>query len=247
MAVPAVSYDQTMIRKVIRRMPIPPRGKILRKLLFFSALFVLSAFAFYVYRLYSNAATVVENHLKSQRWALPSTIYADAPILYQGMPMKSARLVEYLERLDYQQRGAADVETGEYHNKNGRILFRKHSLFQGKEPEPLIAVTFGPTAVERIENVGEKEELPAYELEPIPISNLFGGEWEKRRLVKYSDLPEHLVQAVLAIEDRRFFHHGGIDLKAVVRAIWNDLTNENQLQGGSTITQQLVKNFYLSP
>ena len=247
MAVPTVSYDQMMIRKVIRRLPIPPRGKVLRKLLFFSILFVVSAIGFYFYRLYSNAATVVENHLKSQRWALPSTIYADAPILYQGMPMKPARLIEYLERLDYQRQNGWDVKTGEYYSNKNRIMFRKHSLFEDREPEPPIEVVFGGTSIERIENIGKKEELPAYELEPIPISNLFGEEWEKRTIVKYSDLPEHLIEAVLAIEDRRFFQHGGIDLKAVIRAIWNDLTNDNQLQGGSTITQQLAKNFYLTP
>lgn len=243
----AVSYDGAMIRKVIRRMPIPPRGKILPKVLFFAALFVVSFVFFYVYRLYSNAAGVVENHLKSQRWALPSTIYADAPILYQGMPMKSARLLDYLERLDYQQQTGPDIGVGEYYRKNNQILFRKHSLFEGKEPEPTIRVEFGEAAIDRIENVSAREEVPAFELEPIPISNLFGGEWEKRTLVQYSDLPEHLIQAVLAIEDRRFFQHGGVDLKAVIRALWNDLTNDKQLQGGSTITQQLVKNFYLTP
>ncbi len=189
----------------------------------------------------------MENHLKSQRWALPSTIYADAPILYQGMPMKDARLVEYLERLNYQPQSNREVGTGEYHRGKSEIIFRKHALYDNGKAEAPILIRFRGAAIERIENLSDKEELPAYELEPIPISNLFGGEWEKRTLVKYADLPKHLTQAVLAIEDRRFFRHGGVDLKAVIRAIWNDLTNRKQLQGGSTITQQLVKNFYLTP
>lgn len=247
MAIPTVSYEKVIIRKIVRRIPLPERGKVLPKVLFFTAIFVLSVSFFFVFRIYRNCSAVVENHLKSQRWALPSTIYADAPILYQGMPMQPGRLVEYLERLNYQARTNPEVGVGEYSRKKQEIIFRKHSLYDNGKAESPILIRFGSSAIERIENLNDKEELPAYELEPIPISNLFGGEWEKRTLVKYADLPKHLVQAVLAIEDRRFFSHGGVDLKAVLRAIWNDLTNSKQLQGGSTITQQLVKNFYLTP
>ena len=248
MDVRTVSYDKTMIRKVIRRIPVERRSSVITKVLLFVALFIVSSAGFYLYRLYSNSAAIVDNHLKSQRWALPSTIYSDAPFLYQGMPMQSARLVEYLERLNYQNVSSGSVGVGEYHRgKKNEVVFRKHSLFDSEKEEPSIAVRFSEGVVERINNVASGEELPAYELEPVPISNLFGTEWEKRTLVKYNELPEHLIRAVLSIEDRRFFKHGGVDSKGVLRAIWNDLTNRKQLQGGSTITQQLVKNFYLTP
>ncbi|MCI0413600.1 hypothetical protein L0222_12475, partial [bacterium] len=200
MDIPAVSYEKVIIRKVIRRIPLPPRGKIIPKILFFSAIFVFATSFFFVLRTYRDCSSIVENHLKSQRWALPSTIYADAPFLYQGMPMRSARLVEYLERLNYQARSNSEVGVGEYNHKKDEITFRKHSLYDDGKAEPAVLIHFGRAAVERIENLDAKEELPAYELEPIPISNLFGEEWEKRTLVKYADLPKHLTQAVLAIE-----------------------------------------------
>ena len=92
-----------------------------------------------------------------------------------------------------------------------------------------------------------KDELAAFELEPPAISNLFGSEWEKRTIVQFKELPKSLIQAVISIEDRRYYQHGAIDFKAVVSAIVNDVMGRKQLQGGSTITQQLAKNFYLTP
>src|SRR5262249_19260756 len=70
---------------------------------------------------------------------------------------------------------------------------------------------------------------------------------EKRRLVRYDELPDHLVKAVLAIEDRRFFSHPGLDPFRIVGAAVRNIRAESFIQGGSTITQQLVKNFFLTP
>src|SRR5688572_16168910 len=185
-----VSYDKMMIRKVVRRIPSEGNKKILWKILFFLGLFIVSFLIFFTYRIYSSSDQIVENHLKSQRWALPSTIYADAPILYQGMPMQPDRLEDYLVRLNYQKNGAPQVGIGEYHRSKNQVLFRKHSLFDTGKAEPVISVRFSTSALERIDNLDTNTELPAYELEPIAISNLFGAEWEKRTLIKYDDLPE---------------------------------------------------------
>src|SRR5207244_11942088 len=70
---------------------------------------------------------------------------------------------------------------------------------------------------------------------------------EKRRFIKYEELPDTLVKAVLAIEDRRFFSHPGLDPFRIVGAAVRNVRAESYIQGGSTITQQLVKNFFLTP
>jgi len=189
----------------------------------------------------------VEAHLSRQKWSLPSTIYADAPVLYEGMPAKARPLVQYFQRLSYQEGAGREIHPGQYFVSGQRILFAKRPLFPGQAGIFPVALEFGSSEIRKIVNLKTGEELPAYELEPMTISNLFGQEWEKRTLVAYEDLPPYLIQAVVAIEDRRFFSHPGVDLRGIIRAVFNDLFHSKQLQGGSTITQQLVKNFYLTP
>ena len=95
---------------------------------------------------------------------------------------------------------------------------------------------------------GKSGELEAYELEPRMITALFDAEQRsKRQLVKYDDIPRFLVEAVLAIEDRRFFQHGEVNFIRLGEAAWVDFTHQKHEQGGSTITMQLSRAFFLSP
>ena len=237
-----------IIRRITKRVPATTRKK--RRVLYFflSVLFLGSLVGLIFFaQLYYAGRKIIDSHLNSQKWALPSTIYSDAPILYEGMPLKQSWLADYLQRLMYDKAERLPIKTGQYAIGKDVMTYCRHGLFQGeKDPDP-VKVEFKGQEVARIANAVTGEELPAVELEPIPISNLFGQEWEKRTLVHYDELPKHMVQAVVAIEDRRFYQHNGVDPKAILRAILNDLLGGKQLQGGSTVTQQLVKNFYLTP
>ena len=119
-----------------------------------------------------------------------------------------------------------------YHNPDGaRIHFLGHT-------------------VDRIEAIGSNagQTLDGYELEPKLLTQLFEGEQRtKRQLVKFDDLPKDLVDAVIAIEDRRFFQHSGVNYLRLVEAALIDLRAGGQRQGGSTITMQLSRGFFLSP
>jgi penicillin-binding protein 1B len=88
--------------------------------------------------------------------------------------------------------------------------------------------------------------LTSVDLEPEVVAGLFDDSWEGRRLVRVDEVPRALVDAIVAAEDARFFQHWGIDPRAVARALWTDLKEREWVQGGSTLTQQLVKNFYLT-
>ncbi|WP_448383807.1 transglycosylase domain-containing protein, partial [Desulfosoma sp.] len=88
---------------------------------------------------------------------------------------------------------------------------------------------------------------PYVEVEPVVLARLFGENRETRILINLEDVPDHLTKAVVAIEDRRFFEHRGIDGWGIARALWADLMAGRIVQGGSTITQQLVKNYFLEP
>jgi penicillin-binding protein 1B len=247
MNIAKVNYDQMMIRRITRRIPVPQSGRILSRLALAILLLGLFVASFYTIRLYHNCLGIVENHLKSQMWSLPSTIYAAAPVLYEGMGLKPENLIQYMKRLNYEKTEQLAVKVGQYRASKEGIVFFRHTLFPKPSTDFPLLVQFRSSRIQKLINLDTHEEIPAYELEPVPISNLFGSEWEKRTLIRYKEIPPYLVQAVLAIEDRRFFHHSGVDLKAILRAALNDLFGGRQLQGGSTITQQLVKNFYLTP
>ncbi len=225
-----------------------PSKKSFSRFALWAVLLLFLGAAAYFSWFYYTCKKIVDSHLDSQKWSLPSTIYADAPVVYQGMPLKAKWLAEYLQRLNYHKTEGTNVKTGEYAVLKDGISFQKHQVFARQTPTFPVLIRFEGSSVKKLENMTNGEELAAYELEPAAISNLFGSEWEKRTLVRYKDIPPYLIKAVIAIEDRRFYQHHGIDYFAIVRALWNDVFGNRQLmQGGSTITQQLVKNFYLTP
>ena len=88
--------------------------------------------------------------------------------------------------------------------------------------------------------------MVSLELEPELITGLYDRVWEERRVVALTEVPPLIVKAILAVEDERFYHHHGIDPVSVVRAVWVNLRSGGVVQGGSTLTQQLMKNFFLS-
>src|SRR5204863_9636893 len=91
-------------------------------------------------------------------------------------------------------------------------------------------------------------QLDAYELEPEMITSLFEGDQRsKRQVVHYNEMPKNLVDAVLAIEDRRFFQHSGVNFARFAQAAWIDFTRQRHEQGGSTLTMQLARGFFLTP
>ena len=204
-------------------------------------------FCLVVFALDIHYTGIVERHLDSEKWSLPSTIFADPLVLRQGLPIRSTEVVEYFQALDYFWSKHPASQPGQYSVFAGAVRFQKRPFLFKDAVAPVIEVKFASDGIASITDVTSQQQLDTYELEPVPIRNLFGDEWEKRTLVAYKDVPAHLIDAVIAIEDRRFFEHGGIDFMGIARALWSNLRSKNELQGGSTITQQLAKNFFLTP
>jgi penicillin-binding protein 1B len=111
----------------------------------------------------------------------------------------------------------------------------------------LVQIGFSENRVGTIIRMESGETMPILELEPEEIMQFFGQERERRQLISIEQVPEHLIQAVLAAEDHRFFQHYGVDFRGLFRALITNLRHGSIRQGGSTLTQQLAKNYFLTP
>lgn len=177
----------------------------------------------------------------------PRLIYGAPFLLKPDLDVAASHLLERLNRLGYHQVDRTVRAPGEYRVTSTDIDIYLHE-FPDLHLRPVPArLVLDQGRVARVLSIQSGDELfPAY-VEPQLISGLRGASRQVREWVSYDDLSPRFLDILLAIEDRRFFTHLGIDPVAVVRAVWTNLTRGTVIQGGSTITQQLAKNLFYSP
>ena len=209
-------------------------------------LVVLAVAAFPILR--SLDATVVET-MNGTRWDFPSRIYGDAFLLYPGLDLTAAGFDDRLRRLGYRQAdGGAPLREGEFRRAGDGIDLVLHDQAAPGEaaaPQAVHLTMAGPTLA-AMRDTRSGEELYALSLEPEVVTGLFDTHWEARREVRLDALPPLLPRAVVLVEDRRFYDHHGVDPVGILRAAVANLRSGSVVQGGSTLTQQLMKNFFLS-
>jgi penicillin-binding protein 1B len=192
---------------------------------------------------------VVAAKFEGRKWQFPSKIYSDTYLLYAGMNVRSDELWEKFRRLGYRESRNPPGAKGEFRllKREGLLEIYLHDFvyplesFKGSP----VRISLQGTTITKMENLDNGEELFSLELEPELVTGLYDRIWEERRLVNLSEVPPLLVRAILAIEDERFYSHRGIDPFAILRASWANLRSGGIVQGGSTLTQQLMKNFFL--
>jgi penicillin-binding protein 1B len=194
-------------------------------------------------------STVTEK-FEGRKWVFPSKIYSDSYLLYVGAPLRSENLIEKLRRLGYYETSGELRTKGEYRvlRSSGTIEIFLHDFAYPTEQSKGVPVRLSlqSNSVAHIENLATGQEMFSLELEPELVTGLYERIWQERRLVKLADVPPLLVKAILAVEDERFYRHHGVDPIGILRAMWVNLRTLSYQQGGSTLTQQLVKNFFLS-
>ena len=208
-----------------------------------------SGLVFGSWYLKSLERTVTEK-FEGQKWRFPSKIYSDSYLLYVGMSLQVGDLWDQFRRLGYREMQSAPRTKGEYRyqRSSGLLDIYLHDFVYPTESFKGVPVRIslqGPV-VARIENQATGQEMFSLELEPELVTGLYDRIWQERRVVKLSEVPPLLIKAILAIEDERFYHHHGIDPVSIVRATWVNLRSGGVVQGGSTLTQQLMKNFFLT-
>jgi penicillin-binding protein 1B len=180
--------------------------------------------------------------------AAPARVFSAPFVLADGVAVGRDDLQERLARLGYRKIEGHPSTPGEY-----AVRFRALEIFlnafvypTGKVEAALLHVKIGFGRVGRIENLSTGEEQERALLEPEPLGTLSGNVLEERLAVSIDDLPKPLLDAVVSVEDRRFYQHSGIDPRGVLRAFFANVKSGEVVQGGSTITQQLAKNLYPS-
>jgi penicillin-binding protein 1B len=208
------------------------------------ALLLLFSLVGVVYLAYLDQT--VKSKFEGKRWAVPARIYGRAMELYPGANISQAQFQAELKRLGY-RKVASSKQSGTWSQNGGRIVVgtRDFDFWDGTQTGSYLDLDFSGEKLISIKDIsGGSKTL--VRMEAPEIGSIYPTHNEDRVLVKRSDLPNMLVRALIEVEDRSFDTHYGVDPKAIFRAMWVNLTAGRMVQGGSTLTQQLVKNFYLT-
>ncbi|HEX3437525.1 MAG TPA: PBP1A family penicillin-binding protein [Pseudacidobacterium sp.] len=205
-------------------------------------LFFAAVTTFYYYK-YKH---VVDERLEKPLFTNTAKIYAAPREVRPGQKLTSSFVAQALREAGYTESGSNPASPmGTFDLSGGSITV--HPGPQSYHAPDSATISFGGSTVSQITDANG-EQLAAYELEPLLITGLSDQNRIKRRLVNYDELPRYMVPAVTSIEDHRFFEHGGVDYVRLLGALRNDLTHRhNYMEGGSTLTMQLARGFFLTP
>lgn len=182
-----------------------------------------------------------------REWQLPARIYAAPQELFAGARLGRAELEANLSAVGYARKSALDQPGAFVRSGNGLQVFTRRFEFpDDDEPARKIALAFAGGAVASIVDMDRREPVPVVRIEPIEIGVVHGEKFEDRVLVDIDDVPTRFLDILVAVEDRRFYDHFGLDVIGIARAAVTNVLAGRVTEGGSTITQQLVKNVYLT-
>ncbi|MBT8769468.1 penicillin-binding protein 1B [Metapseudomonas boanensis] len=202
-------------------------------------LVILAGFAIYL-------DAVVQEKFSGKRWTVPAKVYARPLELFVGLKLSKDDFLKELDALGYRREslsngpGAASVA-----GSTVDLNTRGFQFYEGAEPAQRVRVRFSGDYVAGLTQANGAN-LAVARLEPLLIGGLYPAHHEDRVLVKLDEVPAYLIETLVAVEDREYFNHFGVSPKSIARAFWVNATAGELRQGGSTLTQQLVKNFYLT-
>ncbi|MBI3483567.1 MAG: PBP1A family penicillin-binding protein [Acidobacteria bacterium] len=206
-------------------------------------LFLLSGagvFAFY----YVRYSRMIDERLSGPAFENTSRVFTGPRRIAAGQSVTPGDLASYLQRAGYTD-GEVSGSIGRYRLAGSWLEVRPAagSYFGAG---PALRIEFSGGSVSRIVNLRNGSALDSAELEPELLTNLFDVSREKRRMVRFDDLPKHLVDAVLSAEDKRFFEHPGFDPIRILGAAWANVRRSDRTEGASTISMQVARSYFFS-
>ncbi len=206
-------------------------------------LIAIPIFVFYIKQLDQQ----IRKKFEGKRWDIPAKVYANPLDLYVGYPLTVKEFKDLLEQLHYRVDNHLTAE-GSYKIKGQQISLKTHSFtfWDGLQDSLTLKINFANNSVSKIVDLDLNRELAVVRMDPVQIGSFYPKLKEDRILITLKDAPVLLKQGLLATEDRDFYQHFGISMRGVARALLANVRAGGLVQGGSTITQQLVKNFYLT-
>ncbi len=193
------------------------------------------------YKYYSR---IVDARLASGYLVSRPGLYAAPRIIQTGQKLSRPDLIRNLRRAGYVELKGSNVWNGSFRETDSGVEVRPNHIYT-VQPSLVHIKIDGNHRIAEL--TGDGVSLESFKLEPEVLSNDSTSKVAKNESLSYSTIPPVLVHAILSIEDQRFFQHSGVDPLAIARALLRNADEERIGQGGSTITQQLVKNTYLSP
>ncbi|WP_372843610.1 penicillin-binding protein 1B [Psychrobacter sp.] len=229
-------------KSAISTLPSQQRGVVFSSLLLIVVIAAMVLFALYLVKL----DRTITSKFEGKRWDIPAKVYSQPLELYEGANVDKDTMKTWLELLNYQSNKAYD-RTGTYH-KSGNTYFIHTRGFtysaNDVDQEQVIKLKIAGNKIDSIQST-----IPAktgiIRLEPVNIGGIYPDSNEDRMVVSLDQVPQPLIDALIATEDRGFYEHKGVSIRGIARAILNNSSGGSR-QGGSTITQQLIKNFYLN-
>ncbi|WP_136681611.1 penicillin-binding protein 1B [Neptunomonas sp. XY-337] len=187
----------------------------------------------------------IREKFEGKRWALPAKVYARPLELYPGAQLSIQDLKLELKGLGYKfVRSAKEPGQAEFSKTRARLVTRGFEFPDGSETSRNLQLSFAGGQLSGMKEGGRAAHLAR--LEPVLIGGIYPQNNEDRDLVRIENVPADLVRALVAIEDRDYYTHFGVSPKGIARAMWVNIKAKRFVQGGSTLTQQLIKNFYLT-
>lgn len=184
------------------------------------------------------------------KWVLPAQVFSRPLELYPDQRLSLDQMVYELKLLKYRE-VAKPSRAGEYalNKNNGRIVLikRPFEFPEGFEDKTSLLIEFSDSRVERIVNADTMQDLSYVRMDPVLLDRINRIDPKEDRLfISLNEVPQYLIDILLQIEDRNFYSHIGVNFFAIARAFVKNLVAGRVVEGGSTITQQLVKNYFLT-